>query len=170
MNRLQTVLAACAAVLPLLSMPAFAHDGVHINNAYARVMGKIGASGAVFFEIENHQDVDDRLINAASEVAAKVELHTHKEEGGIMKMMHVPEGFVVPALGFYTLARGGDHVMLMGLTSELKDGDTIDLTLTFERAGEVQVQVTVDNNRKAVMGHDMSGHHAGGAHGAHGAQ
>jgi copper(I)-binding protein len=161
MNRLYPVLAAFAVSSALLSMPAFAHDGVHINNAYARAMGKIGASGAVFFEIENHQDEDDRLISAASDVAAKVELHTHKEEGGVMQMLHVPEGFVVPALGFYTLARGGDHVMLMGLTSELKDGDVIDLTLTFERAGEVAVQAVVDNDRKPEMGmgaHDMNGH------------
>lgn len=162
MNRLLTVMAACAVCVPLLSMPAFAHDGVHINNAYARVMGKIGASGAVFFEIENHQDEDDRLISAASDVAAKVELHTHKEENGVMQMRHVPDGFVVPALGFYTLARGGDHVMLMGLNAELKNGDMIDLTLTFERAGEVQVQVIVDNDRKVE-----AAHHSGGAHGAH---
>lgn len=174
MNRFQTAIAAFAAfiAMPIISGPAFAHDGVHINDPYARVMGKVGASGAVFFEIENHQDADDRLIAVASEVAERVELHTHKEEGGIMKMMEVKEGFTIPALGFHTLARGGDHVMLMGLKSELANGDVIDLTLTFERAGEVQVQAMIDNDRKPVMGeghdmgqdmghdmgHDMSGH------------
>ncbi|MDZ7905730.1 MAG: copper uptake system-associated protein [Cypionkella sp.] len=158
MNRFQTALAAFAA---LIAMPAFAHDGVHINDPYARVTGKVGASGAVFFEIENHQDVDDRLISAASDAAERVELHTHKDEGGVMKMMEVKEGFAVPALGFHTLARGGDHVMMMGLKSELKNGDVIDLTLTFERAGAVQVQATIDNERKpedGAMGHEMGGH------------
>lgn len=164
MNRIQTTLAAFAA---FIAMPAFAHDGVHINNPYARVMGGVGASGAVFFEIENHQTADDRLIAVASDVADKVELHTHKEEGGVMKMMAVPEGFVVPASGMHALARGGDHVMLLGLKSELKNGDVVDLTLTFEKAGEVKVQATIDNDRKPAMGegHDKAGHDAHAAHG-----
>lgn len=80
-----------------------------------------------------------------------------------MKMLHVPEGFAVPALGFHTLARGGDHVMLMGLKSALKNGDVIDLTLTFEKAGAVAVQAVVDNDRKPQMGaHDMGAHDMGG--------
>ncbi len=170
MNRFQTALAAFAAVI---AMPAFAHDGVHINDPYARVMGGVGASGAVFFEIENHQDAEDRLIGAASDVADMVQLHTHKEEGGVMKMVEVPEGFAVPALGAHRLQRGGDHVMLMGLKSELKNGDVIDLTLTFERAGEVKVQAVIDNDRKpeeGAMGHDMgdkAGHDAHAAHAGH---
>lgn len=168
MRRIQTALAAFAA---LIALPAFAHDGVHINNPYARVMGGVGASGAVFFEIENHQSADDRLIAATSDVADKVELHTHKEEGGVMKMMEVPDGFAVPASGMHALARGGDHVMLLGLKSELKNGDVVDLTLTFEKAGQVQVQATIDNDRKPAMGeghgHDMSGHKMDGEKAGH---
>jgi copper(I)-binding protein len=155
MNRLQIAVAAIAA---LIALPAFAHDGVHINNPYARVIGGVGASGAVFFEIENHQDVEDRLISVASDAADMVQLHTHKEEGGVMKMMHVTEGFAVPALGAHSLARGGDHVMLMGMKSELKNGDVVDLTLTFEKAGKVQVQAVIDNDRKPEDGgaaHEM---------------
>jgi copper(I)-binding protein len=174
MNRFQIIIAAFAA---FIAMPALAHDGVHINDPYARVMGGVGASGAVFFEIENHQDGDDRLINAASNVADKVELHTHKEEGGVMKMLHVPEGFPIPAGGMHALARGGDHVMLMGLKTELKNGNTVDLILTFEKAGEVKVEATIDNDRRPMdghMGHDMGGHKMDGeaaghdAHSGHG--
>jgi copper(I)-binding protein len=156
MTRFQFVLAVFTACLAL---PAFAHDGVHITNAYARTLGGVGASGAVFFEIENHQDDDDRLINVTSDMAERVQMHTHKEESGVMKMLQVLDGFAVPALGFHTLVRGGDHVMLMGLKSALKNGDTIELTLTFERAGEVQVQAVIDNDRNAEAGgHDMGGH------------
>lgn len=154
MTRFQTLLAA-AATLISLAPAAFAHDGVHIENAYARTMGGIGASGAVFLEINNHADVDDRLIDVKSDIAEKVELHTHKDDGnGVMQMLHVPEGFPVAALGSHALQRGGDHVMMMGLTRELKDGDIVTLTLIFEHAGEVVVEATVDNARKADgMGH-----------------
>lgn len=154
MTRFQTLLAAAAAAL--VALPAIAHDGVHIENQYARSTGGIGASGAIFMEITNHADVDDRLIGAASDVAEKVELHTHKENAdGVMQMLHVPEGFPITALQGHALKRGGDHVMLMGLTRALKDGDTIHLTLTFEHAGVVELEVPVDNARKDGMAHDM---------------
>ena len=154
MTPIRPLLAALAATL-CLTLPAAAHDGVHINDAYARASA---ASGAVFFEIENHQTDDDRLISVASDVAERVELHTHKEDAnGVMQMMEVPEGFVVPGNGTHALARGGDHVMMMGLKAPLNTGDTMTLTLTFERAGVITVEVPVDNERKAG-GMNHSGH------------
>lgn len=142
------LLAAAAATFSLATA-AFAHDGVHVNDAYARTNGGIGKTGAVFFVVENHQTEDDQLIGVASDIAEKVEFHTHKEgDGGVMQMLAVPEGFGIPAEGEHALARGGDHVMLMGLTRDLKDGDTFTVTLTFEHAGVVEVEVPVDNARK----------------------
>jgi copper(I)-binding protein len=143
-----------AAAAVFFALPAFGHDGLHVNNPYARSMGGIGASGAIFLEIENPSDSDDRLINATSDVAQMVQLHTHKEDAaGVMQMLHVPEGFVIPAKGMHALQRGGDHIMLMGLVRELKDGDMISLTLTFEKAGDMTIDVPVDNTRKAAMDH-----------------
>lgn len=156
MNRLQSLVAAAAV---LFALPALAQDGVLVENAYARTMGGLGASGAVFMDITNHADTDDRLIGVTSDVAEKVELHTHKDDGaGVMQMLHVPEGFAIPALGSHALQRGGDHIMLMGLTRALKDGDVISLTLVFEGAGEVVVEAPVDNARKPGMMMDHSGH------------
>lgn len=139
----------------LMALPAYAHNGVHINDAYARTTA---TSGAIFFTIENHQDDEDRLISAATDAAEMVGLHTHiADADGVMKMREVADGFSIPAYGDHVLARGGDHVMLMGLTRALKDGDMIRLTLTFERAGVVEVDVPVDNAREgAATGHDHS--------------
>ena len=159
MNVIRKFCAAAAATLAL-SMPLFAHGPeIAAHDAYARA-GGIGKSGAVFLMIDNTGHEDDRLIAARSDVAARVELHTHKDMGdGVMKMMEVEEGFAVPAGGSHALARGGDHVMLMGLTQELKDGDPVTVTLVFEKAGEVVIEAAVDNARKgegAMMG--QSGH------------
>lgn len=162
MTRFQNILAALFA---FVALPALAHDGVHINDAYARSNGVMGGSGAIFFVVENHQIEDDRLIAAASDVANMVQLHTHiAGADGVMQMREVPDGFMIPANGLHALARGGDHVMLMGLTTALKDGDIVKLMLTFEKAGVVEVEVPVDNARKADAamdhgmhkGHDMS--------------
>lgn len=149
MTKFQSLIAAVAAIL---AGPVFAHDGVHIEEAYARASGM---SGAVFFVVDNHQIEDDRLIAATSEIAQKTELHTHKENAdGVMQMIHVEEGFVIPAMEKFALQRGGAHVMLMGLKQDLTDGDVFKLTLTFERAGQMTVDVKVDNARKEDAGHN----------------
>lgn len=170
MFQFRLTLAAAAAALGLsLAVPATAHDGVHINQPYARLSAQ---SGAVFMVIVNHAAGDDRLVAAAApEVAQMVQLHTHKEDAnGVMQMLEVPEGFVIPGHGDHALARGGDHVMLMGLKQQLKDGDSFTLTLTFEKAGEIVVDVPVDNQRdsaEAMPDMDMQGHDHS-AHAAHG--
>jgi copper(I)-binding protein len=153
MNRLQTLLAATAA---LFAFPALAHDGVHIADPYARTNGGIGATGAIFLEITNHSDTDERLLGATSDAADKVELHSSAmDASGVMQMNAMPEGAPIAALGGLSLARGGNHIMLMGLTRDLKDGDTISVTLNFEHAGAVTLDVPVDNARKpGTPGHD----------------
>ena len=144
MNPLKTALAATAA---LWALPALAADTIAVTDAYARLMPG-SMSGAAFMVIENTGAEDDRLVAAASDVAAKVELHTHKHgTDGTMQMVHVPEGFPIPAGATHALQRGGDHVMFMGLTERPADGTTVHVTLTFEKAGVVELDVPVDSTR-----------------------
>jgi copper(I)-binding protein len=101
--------------------------------------------------IHNYSDRDDRLIAAASDVAKRVELHTHIEEDGFMKMTKIEDGMIIPAGGMLALKRGGDHVMFMGLTRSLEHGDIFELTLIFEHAGDVILTVPVDLERQDKM-------------------
>ncbi|MDG4647428.1 copper chaperone PCu(A)C [Roseibacterium sp. SDUM158017] len=133
---------ACALVLPTLAAAQ-----VTVEDPYARAAGPAARSGAAFMRIVNDGATDDRLLAAASDVAERVELHTHVMDGDIMRMVHVEEGFAVPAGGATALQRGGMHVMFLGLTRSLAQGDEIELTLTFAGAGEMTVTVPVDNAR-----------------------
>lgn len=159
MNRL----AAFSAIALLAASPLAAGDGIHVADPYARSSGPSAMSGAVFFEIVNRSLTQpDRLVSASSEVAQRVELHTHLQDAdGVMRMIEVDEGFAVAPGETRALTRGGDHVMLMGLTRPLNDGDTFPLTLVFEREGEVTIEVPVDLGRVPAMGH-------GHSHGGHG--
>lgn len=128
-------------------------EGIVVEDAYARASTPTAKSGAAFMVLMNTGDQDDRLIGAKSDVAARVELHTHREiADGVMKMMEVEEGFAIPAGGSHMLARGGDHVMFMGLNEPFADGDTVAVTLVFEHAGEVAVEIPVDLNRTPTHG------------------
>lgn len=173
--------AAAAALVLTFAAPLLAQEhpeALHIHDVYARSNGGIGGSGAVFFMIHNNTETDDRLIAVTSDVAEKTELHTHVESAdGVMQMVQIEGGIALPSGEMHELARGGDHVMLMGLTRAVKDGDTIALTLTFEKAGEVQIQATVDNARKPGeggmdhmdhSGHDMKHGDAAAGHSGHG--
>ncbi|HBS50428.1 MAG TPA: copper-binding protein [Rhodobacteraceae bacterium] len=139
-----------------LALPGFAE--IAVKDPYARVSTMMSKSGAAFMVLENSGDSDDRLVSAASDVAERVELHTHKsDESGVMRMMEVEEGFAIPAGGSHALARGGDHVMFLGLTRSLEHGDTVTVTLTFEQAGDVEVEIPVDLERKPMHGQTKHG-------------
>ena len=150
MSFTKTILAAATACA--LALPAFAGD-IMINDPYSRSAGPNAKTGAAFFGIMNHTDQDDRLIAATSDIAKRVELHTHIETAeGVMQMREVKDGFPVEAGGMHMLQRGGDHVMFMGLNSPMVDGDTVTVTLTFEKAGDITVEIPVDLERKPPAG------------------
>ncbi|MDN5786706.1 copper chaperone PCu(A)C [Pseudorhodobacter sp.] len=151
---------ASAAFLSLASAPFAFAQGITVEDAYLRVSGAMATSAAAFMVIENHGE-DDRLIGASSDIAKKVELHTHVDAGnGVVEMKHVEDGFAIPKGETHALIRGGDHVMFMGLNKVPKEGDIVHLTLTFEKAGDVTVDVPVDNERapEAAMDHSKMDH------------
>lgn len=134
--------------------PGFALADMVISDAYARASNT--KAGAAFMVIENTGDQDDRLLAVSSSIAARTELHTHQETGdGIMRMMHVEDGFAIPAGGTHMLKRGGDHVMFMGLSEPMEQGDLVPVTFVFEHAGDMMVHIPVDLERQdAHSGHD----------------
>lgn len=134
-----------SAGIAAVSLSTAASAEIVIEDAYARASNMM--AGAAFMTIANTGEADDRLVSATSQASERVELHTHIMQGDVMKMVEVEEGFVIPAGGSHALARGGDHVMFMGLAAPFEDGGTVTVTLTFEQAGDVTVEIPVDLSR-----------------------
>ncbi|MEL6689431.1 MAG: copper chaperone PCu(A)C [Pseudomonadota bacterium] len=144
---------------------AMSGDAPMIHDAYARAATPNARSGAAFMVIMNPTDADDRLIEVRSDIAMRVELHTHTENAdGVMQMREVEGGFLIPAGGQHALKRGGDHVMFMGLKESFDQGKEIPVTLVFEKAGEIEAVIAVDLERKDAGMHDGHGDHSN--HGA----
>jgi copper(I)-binding protein len=116
--------------------------GITVENAYARA--SIGAvkSGAVYLTIINETDRPDRLLRAASDVAGRAAVHVHLMDNDVMTMDEVT-CLIIPARNKIAFAPGGLHVMLLDLTSPLKEGGEISLRLTFAHAGEIAIDVPV---------------------------
>lgn len=155
---MRALLASVTVVM--LAGPVAAHDGIHVENAYARVAMENAPTAAVFMELVNHGAQADRLISVQSDIAARAALHTHAMTAdGIMQMLPVDNGLVVAGAGTHALTRGGDHVMLTGLTQPMATGAQFTLTLTFEQAGKMVVVVPVrdDDPAGASVDHPAPG-------------
>lgn len=129
------------------------HDRIEAGNLvlirpYARIMGRTAKSGGVFMGIANRGEQADRLIGVESPIAKKAAMHMTLIEDGIMKMRPLEDGVEIRAGETHAFRRGGDHIMLMGLTARPAEGETVPLTLIFLRAGRVDIEVPVDNARK----------------------
>jgi len=136
---------ALAAAL-LASTPAIARDytlkSLTIVDPNTRATPPGARSGGAYLAIENHGKDNDQLIRAASPIAASTELHTMRMEGDVMRMRAVTS-IGIPAGSTMSLAPGGYHVMFIGLKKPLVAGDAVPLTLTFEKAGTIDVEVHV---------------------------
>ncbi|OGO51352.1 MAG: hypothetical protein A2148_10650 [Chloroflexi bacterium RBG_16_68_14] len=112
---------------------------LEVTDAYARgVMDDV----AVYFTVKNTGDTDDALVEASAEVAGMATLHETVTEGVNVRMPPVAE-IEIPAQEEITLQPGGYHVMLMDLERPLKEGDSIEVRLTFRQAGTATIQVPV---------------------------
>ncbi len=154
------LMSACSSPAPA-SAPAATQGSLQITDTWIRsanaapaASGGMGGSGgmsgmatsettsAAYMLIRNTGNTADKLLKAQTDAAKTVETHTVIKEGDVMKMQPVP-GIDVPANGQAELKPGGFHIMLIGLTRDLKAGDKVKLTLTFEKAGQVSLDVTV---------------------------
>ena len=146
--------------LILLNSHGFAQaQAIQIEHEYARASSPIAKSGSIFMHIMNNSPNNDRLITVRTETATTPEIHTLIMEDGIAKMRKLEDGVEIVANNFVILERGGMHIMMMGLTHPLHNGDVITITLIFEMFGEITIDVPVDNERQGTMkmDHSMSG-------------
>jgi len=117
---------------------ASAAKPVTITDAWARITPPAAKNGAVYLTIASRDG--DALTGASvpAEIAAMAQIHETAGHGG-MKSMREVERVEIPAGGTAKLEPGGHHVMLMKLARPIAAGDSVPVTLTFERAGEVTV-------------------------------
>jgi len=144
--------AKVVAVLLALGWAGFAiylgtladYDRIVIEDAYVHVSGTAARSGTAYMVIRNNTQTDDRLIAVSADIARAAELRGNFEgENGVVAMRHTENGIDLPAGEVTVLDQVGTHVVLFGLRQSLAQGDTINLTLFFETAGEITQKMQV---------------------------
>ncbi|HWL82592.1 MAG TPA: copper chaperone PCu(A)C [Roseomonas sp.] len=129
-----------------LATAALAHSytagDIAIGHPWSRA-APAGVTGAGFMTLRNTGSTPDRLVSAHAEIARTVEMHTNVQDGAVMRMRPVEAIEVAPGQEV-KLAPGGLHLMLIGLKQPLNKGARVPLTLVFERAGAVEVELAVE--------------------------
>lgn len=115
---------------------------LRIQHAYARPTPPGAQSGAAYFTIRNLGRASDRLVGVASPAASSAQVHSMTMDGNVMRMRAVPS-LDIPPDATVTLAPGSYHVMLIGLSHPLVAGHKLPLTLTFDKAGKVDISADV---------------------------
>jgi copper(I)-binding protein len=149
-------LVSIALVALLVAACSGSSGGITIRDAWSRPSPAVAGAGAAYMVIENTGSSADALIGGSSDVATAVEVHetvdmssampgaSDSGMGGspMMGMQKIDRLEIAPG-GKVELKPGSYHVMLIGLKRELQVGETIEITLTFEKAGDVKVQAEV---------------------------
>jgi len=159
-RRIRAAGGAITALLLALAGPLLAHSytlgSLSIGHPWARETAKGQAAGGAFLTIANKGNQADRLVSASSPVAREVQIHAMSMDGGVMRMRPLRQGLPIPAGKTVKLEPGGYHMMLTGLKQPLERGTRVPLTLHFQRAGTLQVELAV---HQITWAPSAEGHH-----------
>jgi copper(I)-binding protein len=154
------ILLASMATLPLAT-PALARahgykaGDIQIGHPWSRAAPS-GITGVGYLTLMNNGTTADRLLGARADIAVSAEIHQQTEEGGIMRMRPV-QGIDLPPGVLVKLEPNGFHIMLIGLKQAMAKDDRVPMTLIFQKAGEVRVELEVKAAGARGGGHHHSG-------------
>lgn len=137
-----------AAMLVLTGSAAFAHDyeagSLEIKHPWARATPRGATVAGGYMIITNTGTTPDRLVGFTSPAAGKFEIHEMKMDNGVMKMRPLAGGLEIKPGQSVELKPGGYHLMFMGLKQPFEKGKRVKGTLTFEKAGKIEVEYAVE--------------------------
>ncbi len=162
--------AAILAASSILSAHAMAHDhamaaetamspvtvgDLELSGAFTRATLPNAPVGGGFLTITNTGEQDDRLIAAQSSFSPDVQLHEMAVVDDVMRMQELKNGIEIPAGKAVSLAPGGLHLMFMQISEPFVEGETVPVTLTFEKAGTVEIELAVQSfGASSMENHD----------------
>ncbi len=160
MRILQFVFAAALTLVAFVGAQAHSYrvGEIQIGHPWTRATPPAAKVAGAFMSFTNEGGAADRLVGGSSPIAEKVEIHTMEMAGGVMKMRPLADGLEVPAGAKVELAPGGIHIMLIGLKQPIAEGDKVPLTLTFEKGGDIEVELAADKMGAGGNAHDHGSH------------
>jgi periplasmic copper chaperone A len=127
-----------------------------IDHPWSRATPKSANVAGGYVKITNTGSTPDRLVGGSADVAKKFEVHEMSMDGGVMKMRELKDGLEIPAGKTVELKPGSYHIMMVNLSHPLAAGEKVKGSLTFEKAGKVDVEFAVQAMGGMPAAHDKS--------------
>lgn len=151
-----------AALFALVATGAHAHDyklgPLVIDRPWTRATPKGAAVAAGYLKVTNTGTTPDRLTGGSADVAKRFEIHEMSMDGGVMKMRELKNGLEIAPGASVELKPGSYHIMMMNLSRPLAKGDRVKGSLTFEKAGKIDVEFAVEAMGGSSAGAKEHGH------------
>lgn len=121
-------------------MPVMVHLGdLLIENPWTRATPPAAPTAAGFLSVTNHGSEPDRLIGASVPFVEEVQVHEMVMDGDLMRMQRLEDGIEIAPGETVVLKPGGYHLMMIGLGHPIAAGEDVPVTLTFKKAGSVEI-------------------------------
>lgn len=154
---------AAALMIAGYASAAFAHDykvgPLVIEHPWSRATPRGANVAGGYLKISNTGTTPDRLIGGTAATAKRFEIHEMSMTDGVMRMRELKNGVEIPAGATVELKPGSYHVMMMDLSKPFTKGDRVKASLTFEKAGKVDIEFTVEAIGGAPPGADKAKEH-----------
>lgn len=161
-GRVRTCLTAGLLALATLSVPVMAHEyragDIEVVHPFAPPTPPGAPMAAGYLEIINHGKQDERLLGGKVTFAHELQLHETTVEGDVSRMRQITDGLVIPAGSTVKFQPMGKHLMFTDLAEPLVDGDRKTATLSFENAGELEVEFAIEHAEAESMDHGNMDH------------
>ncbi|KKB08365.1 hypothetical protein VE26_15535 [Devosia chinhatensis] len=145
---------ASHADAPLQDAAPVTIGAIEISGAFTRATLPNAPVAGGFMTITNTGTEDDRLVGVETGIAKEGQIHEMAMEGDVMKMRQLTDGLLIPAGESVSLAPGGYHLMFMGLNAAIAEGDAVPVTLIFEKAGTITLDLMAGGTAASqAMGH-----------------
>jgi hypothetical protein len=155
---LAATLSACLATcFSIGAWAAGAADNVTVVDPYVRMAPPGAMATAAFMVLKNGSDKDVKLVKADNTASKITELHTHTNEGGVMKMRPVA-AIEIKAKGEAVLQPSGLHVMLIDIKAPMKEGDKVAITLGFDDGSSKKIEAPIRKPTPMPAAMDHSTH------------
>ena len=141
-------LSAFVITISLLISNTVSAKPITIDHAYVRATPPHAKNSAAFMTISNNSETSIKLIGASSDIAQRVELHSHTMDDGLMKMRQV-KNIVIQANNQIILQPGGYHIMFLGLKQKLQDGESVKLKLHFDNEQMITLTLPIEKIKTA---------------------
>ncbi len=133
-------IAVCLSASDGMANDMTKHGDLEISQPWTRATPPRAPTGGGYVTITNTGSEPDRLVAASTDIAGMTEIHEMSMDGGVMKMRPVGEGITIAPGETVVLGPGGLHIMMMKLKGPIAKGESVPVTLTFEKAGDVTLQ------------------------------